>query len=331
MSNADLILSNVESAISNSIITSTSIFAECTKKRRVSLRSPSATNSPSQSLQNKIIGISSKPNDKAVSKECSFDKLLNGSICTIVEGVLTLYYQEDNTLHTRFEEVEIQIKAIIEGLAGNGNLSQANNTQILRLTYISTPNNMDEGNNMILIPNNMDEGNNMILISIVSSAVIIVSLCLAFVIWKKSRKIQSDDFPVNKPPSNTNWHDKKESNYDGSISIVRKNEGFDYDDSHDPTIFGSIKKHSQHDKKASFRVDITSASDNYVTNSIPMNMNSISQYGVSATDNDFTRYGYATKMNSRTYTNSNQTNSASDDYVTSRKSCIQYCHPISEI
>lgn len=131
-SDVNEILRDLEREISNSILASTSIFGECSSQRpRFLLRSKSTTRKASQN----IIGLSSSPRDIITSGNCH-EMILSDSACGVVKGILTLYYEGNQS--RRLDAIDDISRAIEDGM-GNGSLALSNDN-IINLDYLGSNN-----------------------------------------------------------------------------------------------------------------------------------------------------------------------------------------------
>jgi hypothetical protein len=110
----DQALREVENAISNSILTRTSIFAECSVRRRTLLRStPSVSSSSRRNLQQTILAMTSEPADVPNEEVCPFDKIYpTGTACVVLDGILTLFVRVDGS--RRLDASADEIRSIIK-------------------------------------------------------------------------------------------------------------------------------------------------------------------------------------------------------------------------
>lgn len=124
--NINSILDDLEDAVSNSIIKSASFFPDCavTGERR-----------KTQSFSSKeiIIGLSSNPTDFVTVNQCPIETIYVGTECVVIEGILTVFYEESKSSHLENPVNEIQ-RVIEEGM-GNGSLSMSNE-HIIELAYL---------------------------------------------------------------------------------------------------------------------------------------------------------------------------------------------------
>lgn len=191
-SNIEEILKSVENTISNSIITGTSIFAECSGVGNRVLMEQTQVSFSSRNLEedNDIAAISSMPPDEATSEECPLVEASNEVICTVVAGVLTVFYRSE----TSHAESEQEIHTIVEDVLSGQDLISSN-TQIKNLRFIESSNNM---------PNKDSEFQNknlVVILSVASSATIILSLGLIVIKWRQHKRNKHDGCSHNKPYS----------------------------------------------------------------------------------------------------------------------------------
>jgi hypothetical protein len=180
----DEILKDVETKIANSIIKFTSIFPECSSERAL-LKSSSMASPGKRSLQQIFGGISSTPNDKATSEKCHQVESSDHLSCVVVEGVVTLYYQRNES--RQFEESEKEIKAVIQKVLVGQSLTDTND-EIVNVTYIG----------LLDIEDDMSSSSDYIKIAFISLAVgVIVSLSLAFMKWRQLKEIKKDETILN--------------------------------------------------------------------------------------------------------------------------------------
>ena len=130
--NINSILDDLEDAVSNSIIQSASFFPKCivtNERRRIQ----------SFSSEEIIIGLSSNPTDFVTVTKCPIETIYADTECVVIEGMLTIFYEESNSSHLEIPINELQ--RIIEEGMGNGSLSMSNEN-IIELAYL---NNSSEG------------------------------------------------------------------------------------------------------------------------------------------------------------------------------------------
>lgn len=141
-SNTEEILNDLELAISETILKETSLFSECTIHHDRLLFSTHAA----RNLEQSIVGLSSNPTDIITSNLCPSETVFNDSSCSVIEGILTVFYKEEHRLRRITSTSEIS--TVIEEGMGNGSLSLSNNN-IRHLEYLppsSLSDEIDESN-----------------------------------------------------------------------------------------------------------------------------------------------------------------------------------------
>jgi hypothetical protein len=182
----DGILIDLETAISNSVLSSTSIFPECAL----------ATGTSDQSS---IIGLSSEPKDKAKSNDCSQVGDTRESLCVLVDGGLSLYYKQDKSRRRLQNEIENEIINTINDGMKDGSLLSAN-SNILGLSYIdgasisgSTTSSEEEEDEEPSLPRSRLTASNITFILVASCGAVAIT-ALTAISYKKYKKRQSRIF-----------------------------------------------------------------------------------------------------------------------------------------
>lgn len=179
--NIEEILKDVELKIINSIVVSTSIFPECSRVGSRFLMEQTHLSSRNMKESNSIIAISSMPPDEATSEECELEEATDESVCTVVAGVLSVFYRAE----TSRGDSEQEIHNVIEDVLSGQDLISSN-TQIKNLRFIGSLNDMPEKDR------NSHRRDLVVIISIASSATIILSLGLVFMKWRQHRRNKHD-------------------------------------------------------------------------------------------------------------------------------------------
>jgi len=60
-----------------------------------------------------MLGLSSNPADETTSEGCPFDKISESNNCTVVDGVLTLYYDDEQSVDLSIKEIHGVIQAVL--------------------------------------------------------------------------------------------------------------------------------------------------------------------------------------------------------------------------
>ena len=122
------IVDNLENAISNSILKSTSIFRECVpQEERILIRSQL-----DRKLGEGIVGLSSNPADVLTQDTCPNSAIFDSSSCVVMRGIMTIFYKDDTS--RRLEQKNEIIRVIEDGM-GNGSLSLSDD-DIIDLQYL---------------------------------------------------------------------------------------------------------------------------------------------------------------------------------------------------
>ena len=93
-----------------------------------------------RNLGTEVVGLSSYPADVVTSEQCPLETISTDSTCTVVDGVLSLFYRNEgdgDTPSTKIEEDTYEIKAAIESLMENGDLiHEMDDPDLIDLKYI---------------------------------------------------------------------------------------------------------------------------------------------------------------------------------------------------
>lgn len=109
--NLNKILKQLEAAISNFVLETSSFFEDC-----------SSSNKNRALSQQSLVGLSSRPKDKEANSTCTAN---DNSTCVVMDGRMSLYY-DDVDSRRRLETDEENVQRIIEEGMKNGNFTDSN-------------------------------------------------------------------------------------------------------------------------------------------------------------------------------------------------------------
>lgn len=180
--NIKKIVGDLETAISNSIVSKTSLFEGC------------GSNAKSSGLS--VVGLSSLPKDTVSSEQCSISTASSESACAVVKGSLSLFYGGGSSRRHLNESDEVA-RVIKESIA-DGSLQNANK-DVLELGYIDqddTKNSIDKQiPDSQKPPTNESLGSSNIGIILVAACGTLALLVLTAWKYKKARALSNhDDF-----------------------------------------------------------------------------------------------------------------------------------------
>ncbi len=169
---------NVERRISNSIINFTTLFPECAPNERIRRLRSVPLDSLGRILEEEIVvGLSSNPADQITAEECPFDKSSESNNCTVVNGILSLYYN-----FAPSQSLNTQIHDVIEGVIIDEELSM-DNVGIKSTKYIPLSNDQNGAS-----ASSRANSKSIVTISFGSIGGLIVVLGLLFFAKKKLKK-----------------------------------------------------------------------------------------------------------------------------------------------
>jgi len=132
------IVEGLEKSMTNSVIDSTSLFAECSSSTRSLIRN--GKTSSNRMLENTVVALSSMPNDSFSDIECT--PVSSDSNCVLVQGSMTLWYDEVITRRLQDTPAESEIRSLIKNRIEDGTFV-ATNEDIIGLQYIESSGNED--------------------------------------------------------------------------------------------------------------------------------------------------------------------------------------------